>query len=227
MTDESTLLECFLRAHSSHQPTASMHSFEILNQELERNPQNLLINSLSILMNPTYPLEAHRMASIAISTTLKAKNPHHLHQIRQSFDTNLSTQVKTVISTTILSDDVSIRNQAAQTFALLFSIEGESLNPALNQICQNLADTIDRPIQSIGFLSIFLEILHLPNFRDELRTPGLMLTYGNFWLQALQILGFPNPIDLELRYFAAQCVCDAIVRIPEICQTENFFSKEF
>jgi hypothetical protein len=155
---------------------------QFLNQQLNANPQTLLIQSTNILVNVTYPIEVRRMASIAICSSITPRNSQLLLTIRRWWRSSrdLTSQVKDALSHTVVCEDEVLQNQASHAFALILLIEGEKGVETLTEHSQLLQMVLNNPIQAYGLLNIFLEILHLEWFENELKTPILLESYFPF-----------------------------------------------
>jgi hypothetical protein len=211
-------VSCFV-ATQDPDPEVATEAHAWIGQQIQVSPEVLLDVACTIVMDLGFPFVARQMASITVLYALKAKNEHHLQQIRAAWESHpaLASHVKSCLYSTILSDDDVIRNQAARSFALVFGIEGAGFASVLDHIAGILSG--GRQADSVGLLTVFNEILNLPNFLS-LKSAPLIPGYARIWICALEFVG-GAAVQLPVRYAAAQCVRDAIDVLPEICRDES------
>jgi hypothetical protein len=129
---------------------------------------------------------------------------------------DLAGHIKAALYTLVLCDDQVIRNQAARCFALVLGIELGDWAGAVSDVADKLDQASESPVQAIGLLSIFKEILGLKNFK-ELLTDAFSDKFIRLWATSLQILGLPG-INPLVRFAAAECVRDGVDMLPNLIQ---------
>jgi hypothetical protein len=218
MDSEEDWVRCFATASDQLHPEQAKQAFDHINRVLHENPAMVLRVSCNLVLYSGYPLGARQVAALAISRSLRTESDRQLADLCEKWRLlpQLAAHAKTAIRATILCDDGVIRTAAAQAMAFVIAIERDAAADALREIFETLQRSLDQPAQAIGLLSVFNELFHVLHFND-LKTLPLFECYIPFFLQAIDLLGSENPVDIELRMLASVVVRDALEFIPELC----------
>jgi hypothetical protein len=190
----------------------------ILDQVHRDSPSALSIAFSIIEADALSPL-VRRMASFVASDCLSPRSPAHLAQIRECWKNrpDLAQSVKSSLYTLVLHDDQVIRNQAARCFALVFGLEGPNWPTAISDIADFLGQSSGSPLQAIGLLTVFKEVLALKNFSEPF-LESFMPDYRRVWALSLEIMRLPD-IDSRVTFAASECVRDGLSAIPNLIES--------
>lgn len=187
---------------------------QLLNEMFAQEPIKC-IHLFSSLLNDAehVPLLTRRCSVISLSRVLRPYSPEMMRNIRETWNnpdnSQLIANLKTALFKTVLDEDVVVRNNSCNVFALVFSIENGTWIEAMQQIANNIGNAQIADIGRIGLFRIFIEILNMPNFKAELNKPNLVNYYLEIFMAALQVLKAPvDKVDfsVDLRNIAATCV---------------------
>lgn len=208
MNDLSNLISILLNANSENESIRRDSENQIM--EMLNDPPNFLLQLSHVINVSNIQLPVIHLSLILISRMLEPHTLNELKQIQNCFNSNsnLSESLKNVMNTVITSDDITVRNLAANSYALLFQILQDNWIDGLDLIVKSIVQL--NPLESLPFLEIFYEITELNVDIYSIFNSEVFLPFFRKILECcIAFIGEDlqnEDVNIDIRLLSAKCV---------------------
>ena len=186
---------------------------------LKRFSSENVIGFLSLcaeLLLDTMDNGVYVMCFSAVKDTLSPKRNVTIDAVRKKWldpsNEELAQRMRTVVTRHLCSECDAVRNLAAATTALLLWVEGKKWEGLIPWLVQILANPQSSPVQRVGAITAFHEILILPIFAGVKDLPPALVEF----LRLLTVFLGTSDVPLYFLKKSAACLLDTIRTCPSL-----------
>ena len=165
--------------------------------------------------------ELHVMCLSAAKETMSSKLNVTIQMIRNKWfapdNAEVAQKVKRAVTRHLSSENNAVRNLAAAMTALILYVEGEQWADLLPWLIQFLQNPQSSPVQRVGVITTFHEILILPIFNGVTNLPDSLVEF----LRLLTVFLESSDVPLYFLKMSASCMLDMIRVCPSSFDDPN------